>query len=222
MSRLFRYLPEKYLASTLDGNVLFRSLSYYRDYERDSVRGDYLEGNRAFRPDTGLLLTNVETGEKFLLPREHFQPKVNSEDIFVSCMSTDLKTDLFEEFDTTVCVEILDPEKFVEAIRVAVEKEHGKTNSDRLIAKSVDYYRPSDPIGATWALPERIVFSKEERYSRQAEHRIAFPTNDGFKFENVNIEIGDFSKAKREGVIHKTFLASIGDIRKLAKVHRKS
>jgi hypothetical protein len=75
VDRLFRYVPKKHLDSFLDGQVLFRTLSYYRDYELDSFRGDILEGNRAWRPQEGLQMNFVETGSN-----GHFQ-----ESTFIQC-----------------------------------------------------------------------------------------------------------------------------------------
>src|SRR5260221_9278887 len=40
----------------LDGNFLFRSLSYFRDYEDKNVREDQNEGNAIFRPEGGLIV----------------------------------------------------------------------------------------------------------------------------------------------------------------------
>ncbi len=42
---IYKYLPSKYLNEFLDeGLFLFRSLSYFQDYEDDKVRGDEYEG----------------------------------------------------------------------------------------------------------------------------------------------------------------------------------
>ena len=196
-------------------------VKYYRDYELDSIRGDILEGNRAWRPQEGLQMNFVETGEQRTLSREHFHPMAKSDDIFVSCMSLNLDNELYDEFKTDVCVEILDCERFVRRICDSIAKRLGNASAEKLVAKKVDYYKRSDPIGVTWALPERIACSKEMSYLGQAEYRVAFPINDAFRHENVTIQIGPIENLKRGKGPYKEFFASIGNIREYARIKRK-
>jgi hypothetical protein len=51
----------------LDGELLFRSLSYFRDYEDESVRRDPNEGASIFRPEDGLVINNLTQGTTFML-----------------------------------------------------------------------------------------------------------------------------------------------------------
>jgi hypothetical protein len=83
---VYKYLPEQYVDSFLSkGEVLFRSLSYFRDYE-DCIRGDQYEGTKKFQPVDGLQITKVSTGERLNIPYS-FESTVNTDDIFVFCAS---------------------------------------------------------------------------------------------------------------------------------------
>ena len=54
---LYKYFSEqKYAEAFLDGQMLFRSLAYFRDTE-DAVRGDEYEGTSKFLPDSGLAVS---------------------------------------------------------------------------------------------------------------------------------------------------------------------
>ena len=63
------------------GEVLFRSLSYFRDYE-DQVGGDEFEGTKLHHPERGLEITLTKTQEKIVLPHS-FESAANEDDIFV-------------------------------------------------------------------------------------------------------------------------------------------
>ncbi len=217
-NKIYRYLAEKYLDSFLEGKILFRPLSYYRDIEMDGVRSDMFEDTREFRPEGGLKITFVETGKILILPRESFLPKAKADDIFVSCMSTKLDHMLFEKFDP-VCVEISNVKQFSRRIRQAIELQVGKKSSEEAEFDYVKYYKPSDPLGPTWALPEQITLSKPEIFSWQNEYRIAYPTNGAFDFENVEIEIGAQQPSKETN--QKMIFISIGNIKDIVTIHRK-
>jgi hypothetical protein len=144
-----------------------------------------------------------------------------ADDIFVSCMSLNLKNELYNEFKTDVCVEILDCERFARKIFYSIAEKLGNASAEKLVSKKVDYYKKSDPIGVTWALPERITCSKEVSYLGQAEYRIAFPINDAFRHENVTIHIGPIENLKRGKGPYREFCASIGNIREYARIKKK-
>lgn len=51
---LYKYFSDrKWADAFLDGEILFRSLSYFRDYEDKNVRGDEKEGTAVYRPKEG-------------------------------------------------------------------------------------------------------------------------------------------------------------------------
>jgi hypothetical protein len=58
---LYKYYTERRWADEfLDGKLLFRSLSYFRDIEDKNVREDQNEGNAIYRPTSGLVPTITE------------------------------------------------------------------------------------------------------------------------------------------------------------------
>ena len=138
---LLRYVSQKYVESFVAGEVLFRSLSHFRDLEEDGVRGDKFEGTRAHRPKDGLKANIVGTGETIELPTQHFLSSANEGYIYVSCMSTKLSRELAEKFNAKCCVEILNSEMFISRVAKSIEKFLGTGISKQMISKNVDYYR---------------------------------------------------------------------------------
>lgn len=84
----FKYfsMPE-HAEAFLNGQVLFRSLSYFRDNE-DAVRGDEYEGTSKYLPDGGLVIHNQTQGKTFTIPMA-FESSVLAHEIFVFCTSPD-------------------------------------------------------------------------------------------------------------------------------------
>ena len=72
---LYKYFSERQWAENLinDGEVRFRSLSYFRDYEDKNVREDQNEGISIFRPEGGLIVNNLTRGTTFPLPGYAFE-----------------------------------------------------------------------------------------------------------------------------------------------------
>lgn len=184
MPPLYKYLPGKYVdAFTRRGEVLFRSLSYFRSYEEQQVRGDKHEGVSLYRPKAGLELTNVHTGQKHFLAGS-FESTVRDREIFISCLSRRFSRRLAREFNATACVEICQPFEFLMRIRAALRRCRSHT---ACVPKNgrVRYYTPETVPLARWAVPEQIVMQKLNPYRRQAEYRIAFATNGAFRVYDV-------------------------------------
>jgi len=80
-----KYLPVKDLQTFLEGDVLFRSLAYFRNFEDERAIGDRYEGTRSHSPTGGLVITK-SNGEKLRMPHA-FDSSVNPNDIFVFCVS---------------------------------------------------------------------------------------------------------------------------------------
>ena len=75
---LYKYYSDrKWAEAFLDGELLFRSLSYFRDYEDKKVRGDQNEGTAIFRPEGGLIVHNQTQGKTFTLPRHAVESAAN-------------------------------------------------------------------------------------------------------------------------------------------------
>ena len=118
---LYKYFTErKWAEAFLDGEILFRSLAYFRDYEDENVRKDKGEGNSIYKPAEGLLVTNQTQGKTLTLPGYAFEATANQEEIFVFCTSRSLNDELRKRFEATVCVEILKIPTFCERVRRAL------------------------------------------------------------------------------------------------------
>lgn len=220
---LFRYLPEEYATSFIKrGEVLFRSLSYYRDYEDDNIRRDEFEGTKVHLPHDGLKLTKIESGEVVSLPHR-FESTANEDEIFVYCLSALCNESLAKDFKTKTCIEIVKPMIFIGLIRNAIERRSSIKNK-QLTHGLVNYYLPSDPPLGDWALPEKIALSKLSlpSFTRQKEYRIAFAVNRAFDVYNVNTKLvlqnEQRDKNKYKNYPEKVF--KLGDLSKICKVHR--
>jgi len=180
MPSIYKYLPERFVDNLLRGEVLFRTLSYFQDWEDKyrQVRGDRYEGTYLHQKPDGLDLTFNHAPEPTKL-HGSFQSRVQSDDIFVFCLSTELSATLAHEFETTTCVEFHDPAKLIAGIRAALLRRPS-VKSKRLLSEPVHYYDSGDQVGVKWALPDSITMSKTRDFDWQCEYRLAFAVNDAF------------------------------------------
>jgi hypothetical protein len=219
LASLYKYIPSKYLDAFVQrGELLFRSLSYFRNYEELQVRGDRFEGKRLFSPASGLEITKTETGEKFLLPWS-FEATVQDREILVFCLSKTLSPELAREFNADTCVEITQPELLLARIRSSLQLRRW-VRRGRLLHGPVDYYSSEEPPQAEWAVPERMVMRKTIEYTRQAEYRLAFARGDALQVNNVNTQITSTPGAIQptlEG--HPEHVLRLGSVAKLCRVH---
>ena len=222
MSSLYKYLPAKYVDNFVHkGAVLFRSLSYFRDYEDAQVRGDEFEGTRLHRPQNGLEVTLTATQQKVVLPHS-FESTANEDDIFVFCLSTVLSADLAAQFKASACVEIQIRSKFIAGVRAALLRRPS-IKSKMLVYGEVKYYTPDEPPIVDWALPEKISMSKLSVCIPQQEFRIAFAVNDAFRVENTRLRLvspGERRPPRATSHPERTF--KLGSLAKLCKVHHFS
>lgn len=219
MPPLFKYLPSKYLGALVErGELLFRSLSYFRNYEELHVRGDRHEGKRLYNPSTGLEVTKAETGERIVLPWA-FEASVKDRDIYVFCMSLRRSPDLATEFGTDACVEIQDPVAFLSKIRASLALRRWVRHA-RLLNGAVEYYSPSEPPLAEWAVPERMIMRKTTDYEHQQEYRIAFARGEALKVNNVETKItatpGELNPTLHG---HPEHILKLGSIAKICRIH---
>lgn len=216
---LFRYMSERYANALVHrGEVLFRALSYFRDYEDEWVRRDEFEGTRVHSPSGGLTVTKVATGEVISLPHA-FESTANEKDIFVYCLSHDLDPSVAKRFRTEVCVEIVDFAAFLAKIRSALERRPSIRNK-HIEHGSVKYYQPDEPPIIDWALPERIALSKLSSFSWQREYRLAFGVNGAFKVENVQVRLRAGPRQVQPSIDHPKKMLKVGDLTKLCKIHQ--
>jgi hypothetical protein len=104
---LYKHFTErKWADAFLDGEVLFRSPAYFRDYGDENVGRDTNEGNAIFRPPGGLIVNNQTQRTTFALPEFAFESKANQEEILVFCASRSLTDELRDRFEAVACVEI--------------------------------------------------------------------------------------------------------------------
>ena len=137
-------MPEKYLNGFLkNGELLFRSLSYFQDYE-DTNRGDEFEGVKLYKPTSGLEITKSGTGEIVLLPEASFKSNINTDDIFIFCASNKLSNKLATDFKSNVCVEIMNITKFISGIRGALSVRPS-IKDKQLIFGEINYYAINKP-----------------------------------------------------------------------------
>jgi hypothetical protein len=219
MPSLYRYFSEKNaLAFVRNGEVLFRALSYFRNYEDGEIRGDKFEGTLVHLPDNGLVVKNVNTEEEILLPHR-LESTAKEDDIFVYCMSQILSVELAERFKAEVVVEITNPAKFLNLVRSALSlRKHFRVN--QLIHESVKYYEWNEPPIVDWALPERITMRKPKIFEWQREYRLAVPIGDAFDVENVSVNLVPINHFRTsEAKFPKPLVIRLGNLSKICRVH---
>jgi hypothetical protein len=191
---LYKYFTERRWANEfLDGKLLFRSLSYFRDIEDKNVREDSNEGNAILRPEGGLVVNNETQGTTFTLADYAFQSKAKQAEIFVFCMSRSLTDEMRESFQSVACIEVLNVAAFcsrVEAVLPSVAKFPDQAGGRHArIGRRVEYYRETEGGNPRWALPDMIATSKLDSYTWQNEFRLVFTLTDAFEFENVETRL---------------------------------
>jgi hypothetical protein len=219
LTPLFKFLPSKYLDSVVGrGELLFRSLSYFRNYEELHVRGDRHEGRRLFQPSAGLEVTKVDTGEKVLLPWA-FESSVKDREIYVFCLSLNRTPELAAEFRTDCCIEFHDPVALISRIRAALMLRKWVKQA-RLLHGPVNYYSSTEPPFAEWAVPERMVMRKTSNYIHQAEYRFAFGRGDAWKMNNVDAQI-TATPGEREPTLngHPEHILKVGSLARICRIH---
>jgi hypothetical protein len=181
---IFKYFSErKWADAFLDGDVLFRSLSYFRDYEEQEVRGDKYEGTSKFRPAGGLVVNNQTQRTTFILKNFSFQSTVNTDEVLVFCSSRSFTERLRQKFKARACVEILEIKAFCEIVRDALP------SGASFFASRVQYYPETEVSNPRWALPEKIAVSKLDQYRWQNEYRLVFCETNALNFEKGSFRL---------------------------------
>jgi hypothetical protein len=206
---LYKYFSEqKYAEAFLDGQLLFRSLAYFRDHE-DAIRGDEYEGTSTFRPVGGLVVQNHTQGTTSTLPMA-FESSVKANEIFVYCVSQTLSSSIAREFKAVACVEITKIAKFCRRIRKALPSAATFQN------RRVDYYAQTQGGDPRWALPDRIATSKLDHWASQDEYRLVFSLTDALGFEKVELRLVDRrirpAPKSEEHIGHLLVVGSLRDI----------
>jgi hypothetical protein len=219
MPCIFRYLSPEYAEAFVQkGEVLFRALSYFRDYEDEGVRADEFEGTLVHRPEDGLKIRLAKTGEEVSVPYT-FESTAREDDIFVCCMSMECSQLLASRFKVAACVEILEPSKFLFHLRTALARRP-RVREKQLVHDVVKYYELHEPPIVDWALPERIALRKPKAFTWQREYRFAVPMGTAFRVENVNVKLVPLGSRRPPRVTsHPKMLLKLGNLSKLCRIH---
>jgi hypothetical protein len=220
---LFRYFSQAEFADAfLGGELLFRSLSYYRDYEDKGVRGDKDEGTSVYRPSGGLVVNNLTQGTTFTLEGSAFEASARTHEIFVYCLSKSFNQALWNDFGAKVCIQICDIAAFCRRISQALPEGAtcpGSAGRQR-IGQHVEYYDPAEGGGPRWAQPDKIATAKSRDYSGQDEFRLAFGFNNAFGFEQAAYRIagGNAERAANPSQ-HRNHLIQAQSLKDICRVH---
>lgn len=170
-NRLYKYMPTRYVDDFVHrGIILFRNLTYFRRYETDPSRGDLFEGRHIDRPGGGIKITSSSTGHT-VEGDFAFINSIQTERVFVFCMSTRRDPDLYEAFDADACVEITSPGQFVKDCRQAL-KAVTSLSGYRLFCRQVEYYGKNKAALGNVKDPSMIPFFKPVEYAVQSEYRL--------------------------------------------------
>jgi hypothetical protein len=222
MVSIYKYVTEEAHALALieRGQMRLSTLSHFRNYEDNLVRGDPQDGKLTYQPAAGLTLTK-ESGEVVELPAGwRFRSSVRADDIFVYCMSCVNSEELAAKFESPFCVEIKNPIHLIGQMRSKV-RLRSRLDRRHLYSGPVAYRSLEAAPGADWALPERVAFIKPEGWSWQDEYRIVVGMKGAFDVENVEcaLEVGDGEKTAVTGG-HDPLILSVGDLSGIAELHR--
>jgi hypothetical protein len=219
---LYKYFSEVLWAEHfLDGKILFRSLSYFRDYEDNEVRGDRNEGLATLRPPGGLVVNNQTQGKTFTIPGAAFESSAREEEIFVFCASRTLSRQLREEFAAVACVEVTDIAAFCSRVQTALPPNAvfpGPKGCTRL-GNRVTYYTESEAVNPRWALPDLMATSKPARYDWQDEFRLVFSLTDALEFEKVvTCVVQGESTRRSDPARHHSYLVNAGNLLDICRI----
>lgn len=216
---LYKYLPSKYLESLLaEGTFLFRSLSYFQDYEDDFARGDKYDGILKHSRSAGIKINNLTTGESFYAQMT-FESKVDAENVFVFCTSKKLCPELAREFKSDVCVEFQNFAKIISELHNAISRIK-RIKPNKLFHGKVEYYSEEEAPGIKWAFPDKIAMRKLSGFSGQEEYRFVFSFNGALDFKKTTQElrIGEKKNTRRLNP-YPEFVLKIGNIKRWCKIH---
>ena len=216
--KLYKYLPSKYVNSVVrKGDLLFRNLSYFRQYE-DNQRGDPFEGFHRDNPDNDITINNLSTG-KVIKGDFSFLNSTNTDLIYVFCLSKKVDPNLYVEFKADACIEIIDVVEFLKRTMFAV-KRLLSAHSSGLLSGSVMYYKENAPAGFDIKNPKNLSFAKGRHYQHQEEFRLVFGSKKGFNLTQQIVvnQSYDFIGEANKGVPKEKYV-KIGSIEDIVTIH---
>jgi len=217
---IFKYFTEEDHARAFinKGQMLFRTLAYFRALEFDEERGDPNDGELNFRPDNGLQLTK-EDGSVVAMPGWRFVSSGSPSDMFVFCASTELSEKIAKKLGP-FCVEIFDPVFLVAKLRARL-RIRSQFDARNVYFKTVDYRDLNAEPKADWALPERMAFIKPKEFEDQQEFRFVIGKKRVFDVQNVEIKLqkGDAILDVNE-TDSAPFFLNLGQLNDKGRIHR--
>lgn len=220
---LFKYTSSQYATKFIrEGEILFRTIAYFRDYEDEQIRGDKYDGTRLYAKKTGLRITKQDTGETVDSPFS-FESCVKADEIFVFCMSLVHDKMLYEKFNSDVCVEITARDKFILRVKNALKLRPTVKPKNLLLHGPVKYYREDDAPIIDWALPERIVMSKLQHFAWQNEYRLAFSIREALSFGKTKQYLVSSGATRKEATECYPFrIIKVGNLDDIAMIHKNT
>jgi hypothetical protein len=174
---LYKYLPIEFAERFVQqGEVLFRSLSYFRAVEH-AARGDEAEGIHIDAPDNDMTI-EADTGVR-VVGRFRYLRSINQERIFAFCCSTQLDEKLFVEFNSDACVVIRDTGNFFLRCNVKAQRLFS-LDPPGLLHREVSYFAPNREAPLDITNPRNIPFLKHVGFAEQSEYRTVFARRRGF------------------------------------------
>lgn len=217
--KLYKYIPSKHAENFVKrGDLLFRNLSYFRQYE-DNRRGDPLEGFHRDNPDNDITIQEPKTGKLLAKGDFSFLNSTNTDLINVFCLSKEHEDKLYEEFDSDCCIEILDSEEFIRRTRIAAKRLIFLHESG-LLHGGLIYYHDNAPAGFDIKNPKNLAFAKGVHYQHQNEYRLVFGNRKAFdlKQQIVANAAYDFIGEAKKGTPKEKHLF-IGDLSDIVNVY---
>ncbi|PTQ86881.1 hypothetical protein [Nitrosomonas ureae] len=213
---LYKYLPFEFVPSVLNrGEILFRNLTYFRQYE-GIIRGDVYESIFRHSPQNETVFNILTNGKKIVL-KTSFLHSTDSEQIYAYCLSEQLSKNLMVEFKSNACIEIFNPHEFIRRVRFAVMRLIS-VHSNGLLAQPVIYYDAVNVPDFDYNDPKKIIFAKENSYAWQNEYRLCFGKKRAFKFkQEFTLKMYDPHIEAMKGVC-KDKIIKIGNLKDIARL----
>lgn len=215
---LFKYLPEQYVNSVLDGEVLFRNLVYFKRIENDPRR-DLSEGTHIDSPDNDIKITKIETGQHTKGRYAFHNTLANPERIFCFCTSTLFRPEMAKFGDA--CIEICDREEFGRRLERALKRRNrlSRLDSPFLLADTVKYYSVNQaaPSQIDIKNPRHLPFIKRHQYSDEKEFRFVFARRGSFVLKEMIVNQNYKESEEVKNKIERQIIVKIGSIRDIAR-----
>jgi len=217
---LYKYLPSEFVKGFLTkGEVLFRTLSYFRRVEH-RARGDAAEGVHIDDPDNPVKLENLTTGITHI-GDYRFLNSVDQENVYAFCCSQSYDQNLMAEFSCNACVVITDPEVFFLRCRVAA-KRVVSVSPPGLIHGPVRYWRRNEESPLNVKDPRNIPFLKNHSFAAQDEYRAVFATHHGLKLTQRIVMPAFTFREEIEQAKDFSRLLRLGNLANVAEVFKMS